>query len=102
MSSDVLVDAVGIEVAGHPIVDFFSPPIGRLSEVDEPTLVVWGESDRIADPEYGRAYADAIPGARFELLTETGHLPQLETPEKLIGTVWAFSAANADGTPSRT
>ena len=27
---------------------------------------------RSAVPAYGRAYADAIPGATFELLTETG------------------------------
>jgi pimeloyl-ACP methyl ester carboxylesterase len=56
----------------------------RLAAVDVPTLVVWGDSDRIAGPEYGRAFADAIPGARFELLTDTGHLPQLESPDKLL------------------
>jgi len=39
-----------------------------------------GDSDQIADADYGRAYADAIPGAVFQLLAETGHLPQIETP----------------------
>jgi pimeloyl-ACP methyl ester carboxylesterase len=53
---------------------------GRLADIKVPTLVVWGEADRIADPDYGRAYAAAIPGARFLLLTGTGHLPQIETP----------------------
>lgn len=74
----------------------------RLAGIAAATLVVWGESDRIADPDYGRAYADAIPDATFELLTETGHLPQLETPEKLIGTVWAFADANASNSRGRT
>jgi pimeloyl-ACP methyl ester carboxylesterase len=134
----VLVDAVGIEVAGHPVIDFFSLPIpeianysyhqpdrfrldpasmpaaqrqvmagnrealavysgtssmtdstlaGRLAASTLPTLVVWGESDRIVDPEYGRAYAAAIPGAQFVLLGETGHLPQLETPDKLLSVI---------------
>ena len=32
------------------------------------------------DPDYGRAYAAAIPTARFLLLGGTGHAPQLETP----------------------
>lgn len=58
---------------------------GRLGGIDVPVHVIWGESDRIVDPEYGRAYAAAIPGAAFTLLPQTGHLPQLETPEELLG-----------------
>ena len=55
-----------------------------------PALVVWGEADRIADPDYGRAFAAAIPGARFELLPGTGHVPQMETPELLLEALTAF------------
>jgi pimeloyl-ACP methyl ester carboxylesterase len=58
---------------------------GRLGGLDLPTRVLWGESDRIVDPEYGKAYAAAIPSATFTLLPRTGHLPQLETPEELLG-----------------
>jgi pimeloyl-ACP methyl ester carboxylesterase len=68
---------------------------GRLAAIAAPTLVVWGEADRIVDPDYGRAYAAAVPGARFELLPETGHLPQLEAPEKLLWVVWDFAEATA-------
>jgi pimeloyl-ACP methyl ester carboxylesterase len=62
----------------------------RLGAVDVPTLVLWGERDRIADPDYGRALADAIPGARFELLPASGHLPQLETPDLVAAAIRAF------------
>jgi pimeloyl-ACP methyl ester carboxylesterase len=62
----------------------------RLSQVTVPVLVISGESDRIVDAEYGRAYAAAIPGARFELLAGTGHVPQIETPELLLETVWKY------------
>jgi pimeloyl-ACP methyl ester carboxylesterase len=58
---------------------------GRLGALDLPVHVVWGESDRIVDPEYGKAYAAAIPMATFTLLPRTGHLPQVETPEELLG-----------------
>jgi pimeloyl-ACP methyl ester carboxylesterase len=68
---------------------------GRLAGVATPTLVVWGDSDHIADAEYGRAFADAIPGARFQLLRDTGHLPQIETPEQLLEAVWAFAESHA-------
>ncbi|MEA2655829.1 MAG: hypothetical protein QOI23_1194, partial [Chloroflexota bacterium] len=141
IASFVLVDAVGIEVPGHPIADFFSLTprqvaeisyhdpdrfgidpsklspealkvmagnratlavyagtsmsgaglAGRLAAVKTPTLVVWGDSDRIADVDYGRAFAAAIPGAKFQLLSDTGHLPQIETPEQLLDAVWAFA-----------
>ena len=138
VSGIVLIDAVGIEVPGHPVADFFAltmdevfrrtfhnpapfridpttlPPAaqavaagnraaiatyagsamadpdlrGRLGTLEIPTLVLWGESDGIVDLDYGRAYAAAIPLARFQLLPETGHSPQLETPDLVIRAIW--------------
>ena len=67
--------------------------LGRLGGISTPTSVVWGESDRIADPAYGRAYAAAIPGASFDLMGETGHLPQIESPDALMDMVWTFACA---------
>jgi pimeloyl-ACP methyl ester carboxylesterase len=61
----------------------------RLGRLDLPVQVVWGESDGIAVPAYGRAFADAIPGARFTLIPGAGHLPQIETPEELLATIGA-------------
>ena len=61
---------------------------GRLGTLEIPTLVLWGDSDRIADPDYGRAYAAAIPMARFHLLTGTGHAPQQETPDLVLRAIW--------------
>jgi pimeloyl-ACP methyl ester carboxylesterase len=63
-------------------------------------LVVWGEADRIADPDCGRAYASAIPGAEYAVLTGTGHLPQIETPQQLIDTVWTFADRHATHKPT--
>ena len=58
-----------------------------------PTLVLWGDSDRIADTEYGRGFAAAIPGAEFRVLANTGHLPQIETPDQLLEAIWTFAEA---------
>lgn len=58
--------------------------LGRLSGISIPTLVLWGESDRIVEPAYGRAYAAAMEGARFEVLPATGHVPQMETPDLVL------------------
>jgi pimeloyl-ACP methyl ester carboxylesterase len=70
----------------------------RLAGVAVPTLVVWGDSDGIVGAEYGRAFAEAIPGARFEVLINTGHLPQLESPEKLLALLVEFVGAPSSGT----
>ena len=64
----------------------------RLRTLTQPVLVVWGEADRIVDSDYGRAYAQAMPNARFQLLSGAGHVPQIETPELLVETLWPFIA----------
>ncbi|GAA3846321.1 alpha/beta hydrolase [Streptomyces coacervatus] len=71
----------------------------RLAKVMHPALVAWGESDEVCDTDYGRAYAEAIPQARFELLHGTGHMPQIETPEQLLTVVWDFADAHATNRP---
>jgi pimeloyl-ACP methyl ester carboxylesterase len=65
----------------------------RLEALTVPTLVLWGKSDGIADVEYGRAYADAIYGARFHALDGTGHMPQLETPNLVIEAIQQAATA---------
>ena len=144
----VLIDAMGIEVPGETITDFFGlDPRGiaehsfhdsekfyvdpatrapeelavmqanvatlrvvagdpymhdpslreRLGEVSIPVLVLWGDSDGIASPDYGRAYAESFPGARFELVANAGHLPQIEQPAATFAPIDAF----ANGTDRR-
>jgi pimeloyl-ACP methyl ester carboxylesterase len=144
----VLLDAVGIEVEGHPVADvaglslpevqalsFHDPApfrvdpatvpeaqkaimaangaalaiyagsaamadptlLNRLSSFAIPTLVLWGESDRIVEPAYGEAYAAAIDGARFELLPATGHVPQMETPDLVLQRIWDWVEAERNG-----
>ncbi|HEV2217610.1 MAG TPA: alpha/beta hydrolase [Candidatus Dormibacteraeota bacterium] len=146
----VIVDAVGIEVPGNPVVDFFSltprqvaehsyhdpdkfgidptklPPEAlqamagnratltvyagtsmndpslaqRLRGVTRPTLVLWGDADRIANVDYGRAFAAAIPRSEFRLLENTGHLPQIETPAQLLDAIRAFVQDGASARPA--
>jgi pimeloyl-ACP methyl ester carboxylesterase len=64
-----------------------------------PTLAIWGAADRIVPPGHGHAYADAIPGATFHLITGAGHLPQLETPGQLARLAWDFADAHATHRP---
>ncbi|RKE23045.1 alpha/beta fold hydrolase [Streptomyces sp. TLI_171] len=52
----------------------------RLARVRVPALLVWGESDRVATPAYGAAYARAFADGRFVTVPEAGHLPHIEQP----------------------
>ena len=64
----------------------------RLGRVRVPTLVVWGESDRIVTPAYGAAYADAFQNGRLEIIKEAGHLPQIEQPAATFAVIDAYIA----------
>jgi 3-oxoadipate enol-lactonase len=49
-----------------------------VEEIRAPTLVVAGAQDLSLPPELGRAIAEAVPGARFELLDPAAHLASVE------------------------
>jgi pimeloyl-ACP methyl ester carboxylesterase len=73
----------------HPYMH--NPQLKRwLGTIKPRTLVLWGESDGIVAPAYGEAYARAIPGARFELIAQAGHHPEIEQPQALVERVRAF------------
>jgi 3-oxoadipate enol-lactonase len=46
-----------------------------------PTLVIAGSEDGSVPPDVARATADLVPGARFEVIDDAGHLPCVEHPE---------------------
>lgn len=69
----------------------YNPRLKRwLGRIDTPTLVLWGESDNVVKPAYGRAYASLIPGAHFALIEGAGHHPELERPEALADRILEF------------
>jgi len=75
--------------AWHPYM--YNPQLPRwLGRIKVPTLVLWGESDRVVTPDYGRAYARLIPGSRFELIEAAGHHPEIERPEAFVDRVSRF------------
>jgi pimeloyl-ACP methyl ester carboxylesterase len=59
----------------------------RLARIHVPALVVWGESDGWVSVDYGRAFAQAIPGARFQVIERAGHFPYLEQPDLFVETL---------------
>jgi pimeloyl-ACP methyl ester carboxylesterase len=64
--------------------------LGRLPEIAAPTLVLAGEIDIMIPPRFGREVAEAIPGARFEVMPGEAHQPFQEVPEEFNARVDAF------------
>ncbi len=63
-----------------------------------PSLCIVGEADSAAPPDLVASFARLIPGARYELMRNAGHLPCVEQPEVLTAMIRAFSdfAASED------
>ena len=63
----------------------------RLARMPVPTIVAWGESDRIVDVDYGRRYAESIAGADFKRIAEAGHFPHIEKLDEVVRLVANFA-----------
>lgn len=63
--------------------------LGELRGLAPRTLVVWGRTDPLGDPDAARAVADAIPDSRLELL-DAGHAPWLGHPDAVAGLIDEF------------
>jgi 3-oxoadipate enol-lactonase len=61
-----------------------------LGEIGVPTLVVGGEEDSIISPEVVGAMAAKVPDASKVIIPRTGHLSNLESPEKFNATLADF------------
>jgi pimeloyl-ACP methyl ester carboxylesterase len=60
----------------------FDPKLERrLERVACPTLIIWGENDRLIPAAYGEAFRQHIQGSRLVKLQGTGHMPMFEQPE---------------------
>jgi pimeloyl-ACP methyl ester carboxylesterase len=62
----------------------------RLPRLDVPTLVVHGDQDHLVPPENGRMLAARIPGARFQLMRDAGHILITDQPEACIHAIQRF------------
>lgn len=52
----------------------------RMRTIITPTLVLWGDTDRLVAPDLAREVAAAIPRARYLVFEQTGHTAMMERP----------------------
>lgn len=62
----------------------------RLHRIACPTLLLWGDDDRLVPPAYGEAYRKHIPQADLKLIRECGHLGMFERETQFVETIAQF------------
>jgi pimeloyl-ACP methyl ester carboxylesterase len=60
-----------------------------------PTLIVWGERDRMIPVEHGRAAHALMPGSRLELFERAGHFPFNDEPQRFAALLHDFVKTTA-------
>ena len=72
----------------------FNPTLPVLLQgVDTPTLIVWGNEDRVVPLSCGRRYADALPNGRLHIVDSCGHCVDVDRPKELAELVIDFVGA---------
>jgi pimeloyl-ACP methyl ester carboxylesterase len=66
--------------------------LGLESRISVPTLVVWGEQDRLIPVSEAPRLAARIRGARLAIIPDAGHLPQREQPQRFSAEMRGFLA----------
>jgi pimeloyl-ACP methyl ester carboxylesterase len=75
---------------------FFDPQLRKwIHRIDVPTLIVWGEGDKIFPKPYGEAYHQLIKDSRLAVLPACGHLPQIEKADAFVDLFRRFAAEHA-------
>lgn len=62
----------------------------RLHSIARPTLILWGEEDRLFPPTVGREIQTLIPRSILHLIPNAGHIPQWERPRLVNQHLVAF------------
>ncbi len=68
---------------------------GDPARVKAPTLVVWGDEDRVVPPAHGERLAREIQGARLEVVKACGHVPHEEGIGPLLAAALPFLTGEA-------
>jgi len=65
-------------------------PSAKVSQIDAPSLVMWGRQDGILESEFAQKFLDTLPDAQLKWIEECGHVPHLEQPEEAAKTISNF------------
>jgi pimeloyl-ACP methyl ester carboxylesterase len=68
----------------------YQPILASLPQINQSTLIIWGEFDRIIPVKHADIAAANLPNSQLEIFPNCGHHPYLEYPDKFDRLVLEF------------
>jgi pimeloyl-ACP methyl ester carboxylesterase len=62
----------------------------RISQLNVPSLILWGGRDRLIPPANAELFNAAIKGSQLQMFETLGHVPQEEDPASTVAAIKAF------------
>ena len=75
--------------------------IDNYPTINVPTLILWGDDDRVLPELIGCRLKQAIRGSTMEMINQAGHIPQEEQPDQVICHIKKFLGVSVSCPPSR-
>jgi pimeloyl-ACP methyl ester carboxylesterase len=63
----------------------------QLPQIKQPSLILWGKSDRILGTKAATRFEKLIPNSQLKWIEECGHVPHLEKPQITASEILAFA-----------
>ena len=84
---DELYETVNIRIKAVKIIALAKSAIrnnlgDEVSQIKQPTLLIWGNNDTITPPFVGQEFHKLIPNSELHFIDKCGHAPMMERPEE--------------------
>jgi 2-hydroxy-6-oxonona-2,4-dienedioate hydrolase len=92
---DELYEMVNVRIKAIKIIALAKSAIrnnlgDEVSQITQPTLLIWGNNDTITPPFVGREFERLIPNSELHFIDKCGHAPMMETPEEFNAILLKF------------
>jgi len=92
---DELYETVNVRIKAIKIIALAKSAIRNnlgeeVSQIRQPTLLIWGNNDNITPPFVGREFHRLIPNSELHFIDKCGHAPMMERPEEFNAILHKF------------
>jgi 2-hydroxy-6-oxonona-2,4-dienedioate hydrolase len=92
---DELYETVNVRIKAIKIIALAKNAIRNnlgeeVSQITQPTLLIWGNNDAITPPFVGQEFHKLIQGSELHFIDKCGHAPMMERPEEFNAILLKF------------